>query len=171
MENAMLDGIWEELSRLTAEALRMTDPEAARFSASRVARLVGLLPFIAGCGEAERTALAHLAVWVAANRGGVRTVFDARPSDDSMPESRLATISAFSGGSAVIIDAGMKRLALVMIAGYERDSKVDLARGKHNPVAAGIWNAQALKSEFSEANPDIDLVLTIDQALTAWWDG
>lgn len=173
MDTSALDAIWKRLAATAAEALRMTEGESARFVSNPVARLVGLLPFLAGCDEAERTALAHLATWGVANRGRARAVFDHKPADDRDPLARLAPIADFAGGDRAVIDAGMRRLALCMVAGYVRDRETDLAVGAYNPVAAGIWNADALRAELGVATAGsaaVDAQLSADGAVIMVWE-
>jgi hypothetical protein len=51
MRIELIDPVWMRLSGIAAEALRMSEGEAERFRGNRVAKLVGLLPFIAGCED------------------------------------------------------------------------------------------------------------------------
>jgi len=184
MDTATLHGIWKRLAGLTAEATRMSENETLRFADNKVARLVGLLPFLAGCEEAERTALAHLAVWVVANRGGARATFDHRPADDRGPLARLAAISHFEGGDKAIVAAGLRRLALAMVSGYQKDREVDRALGAYNPLNSGVWNFEALVQELGEPSPGparamaaaaptsgagIDAALSAADAATGLW--
>lgn len=131
----------------------MSDEEASRFAANKVARLVGLLPFLAGCEEAERTALAHLATYVIAGRGGARASFDHKPADDRDPLARLETISHFQSGDSRILEAGLRRLALCMVAGYRRDAEKDRAAGAYNPLAAGAWEGEAMVAKLGRSAP------------------
>ena len=167
----------------------MSEAEAGRFAANPVARLVGLLPFIAGCEDPARTALAHLATWVVANRGGARTIFDHGPADDREPLARLAPIADFRGGDKKLIDEGLRRLGLSMVAGYERDRDKDRALGQYNPLNAGVWNYEDLmrKLGHSGAVPGatattaaftaapgasgIDATMSVEAALLGIWMG
>lgn len=153
----------------------MTADEAARFRDNRVARLVGLLPFAAGCDDAERTALAHLAAFVVANRGGARAVFDHAPSDDVDPLARLSTIADFSGGDPGILARGMALLGLCMLAGYRRDAAKDAASGEYNPINSGAWDSgrveAALLADARAVEPaSLDPIMTETQALGTFWE-
>jgi hypothetical protein len=178
------EALWKRLAELSAEALRMTEAEAGRFAANPVARLVGLLPFLAGCDDPTRTALAHLATWVVANRGGARTIFDHGPGDDREPLARLAPIADFRGGDKKVIDEGMRRLALSMVAGYDRDRDKDRALDQYNPLNAGVWNYEETVKKLGHTGPvpaaaaktiapgatGVDAVLSPQAAVTGVWD-
>jgi len=179
MNNTTLDAIWKSLADTTAEVTRMTDAEAARLYANKVAKLVGLLPYLAGCEEAQRTALSHLATWVIANRSAARTVFDHKAADDRDPLARLETLSHFVGGDKAIIDAGMRRLALCMVSGYARDKEKDQALGGYNPINAKTWDESATTARLGAGAaattpagaPGVDGVLSAEAANAAAWQG
>ncbi|OHD24836.1 MAG: hypothetical protein A2Y38_18790 [Spirochaetes bacterium GWB1_59_5] len=154
--------------------MRMTDGETQRFKANAVARLVGLLPFIAHCDDPERTALSHLATFVLAGRGESRAVFDHSAADDVEPLARLRTISDFKGGDDVTIERGMALLCLCMLAGYERDIELDAQLNKYNPLSSGGWSMTETEKRLDvvlsrSADPAIDLVMTEDDALRVYW--
>lgn len=175
MDPALIEPLWAWLARHSAESLRMGDDEATRFLGNRVARLVGLLPFAAGCDEPGRTALAHLATFVVANRGAARAVFDHGPADDDAILARLAPIGDFRGGDAAVVAAGMARLGLAMLAGYRRDAAKDALTGEYNPINAGAWNAAAVEADlFAAATGDgseiLDPILAASEAIGFFWE-
>jgi hypothetical protein len=170
----LIEPVWARLSAIAAEALRMTDEEATRFRANRVAKLVGLLPFLAGCDDAERSALSHLTVFVLANRGQARRAFDHAPADDADVLARLRTIADFKDGDAALIGRGMALLGLCMLAGYRRDVERDALLGEHNPVGSGVWDwdfqERSLRTSYeARASAEMDSVLTLNQALEGFW--
>lgn len=175
MDTTVIGAIWSRLSATAAEALRMTDVEAERFRSSSVAKLVGLLPFVAGCDDPERTALSHLSTWVIANRGRARRAFDHAPADDGEPLARLRTIASFEGGDAGIIARGMALLGLCMVAGYRRDADADALMGTYNPVAEKTWDADSLEADLgatvaAKASAELDAIMTADDAVRSYWE-
>ena len=140
---------WEMLCKSVAETFRFTSQEEAAFAGSRTARLIAAIPFVAGCEEAERTALAHLAVYMTELRGGKR-IGDHTPADNLSPFTRLRLLSSFKGGSQNVIRHGMSQLALIMLAGYERSCEEDLRRRVYNPLSDGSWDAAAMRLKLSE---------------------
>ncbi len=166
--------IWLSLGRSLAEACRMTEAESQALDSSKIAQLIGLLPFIAGCQDADRTALSHLAVWVQAKRGFARSVYDHRLADDSDPLRRLAPIATFSGGDPAILEIGMARLALCMLESYRKDIEADQALGNYNPLASGAWDypsmAGQLQLKAGIASQELDEILSAAEALSAWWE-
>lgn len=175
MTSTLLDSVWNRLAAVAAEALRMTEAETARFRDNRIARLIGLLPFAAGCDDAERTALSHLATYVMAGRGQARRAFDHAPPDDADPFARLRTIAGFKGGDQAILGRGMALLGLCVVAGYERDRDADRALGEYNPLASNAWNGGELTKELTAKAGDgtaspLDGILTAEEALRAFWE-
>lgn len=167
--------LWGKLADISIEALRMNESEARAFKNNKVAKLVGLLPFAAGCDDAMRFSLSHLATFVIANRGRARRVFDHAPADDADPLARLRTIADFKGGDPALLEEGMARLALCMVSGYRRDAEVDRLTGEYNPVNDGAVDS-TMAAASSRSIPDsagptvIDSILTEDDAFQAFWE-
>ncbi len=174
MKPELMNALWGKLADIAVDSLRMTDGEAERFRSSRVARLVGLLPYLAGCEDAERTALSHLATLVIAGRGEARRAFDHCPADDAEPLARLRTVSDYKGGDEAIISRGLTLLGLCMVAGYRRDEEADRLLGAYNPVLEAPEAASkalaALRQALAAGAPnDADAVLSLAEAEKGYW--
>jgi hypothetical protein len=128
---------WERLCESVAETFRFTGQEQAAFVGNRTAQLIAAIPFVAGCEEPERTALAHLAVYMTELHGGGKLIGDHTLTDNASLFTRLRLLSSFKGGNPNIIKHGMTQLALVMLAGYERSREEDLRRRVYNPLNDG----------------------------------
>jgi hypothetical protein len=133
------DALWAEISGRVAEAFRMTEDEREELRGSRIAKLIAATPFLAGCDDAERTAVAHLGTYLLSIRE-TKPYFNTRPEDARGPLERLRLISSFSGGDRRIIERGLCLLALNMVSDYKRDIEEDERLGKYNPIAAGAWD-------------------------------
>jgi hypothetical protein len=81
-----------------AETFRFTSHEQTAFAGNNTARLIAAIPFVTGCEEAERSALAHLAVYMTELRGG-RLIGAHTPADNVSPFTRLRLLSSFIGGN------------------------------------------------------------------------
>lgn len=138
-----------------AESFRMDKEERQRFVSAPIARLIGSLPFLAGCTRAERTAIEHLGTYVLSVRE-TRAAFYAAPDDDASVYDRLAPIMRFDGGDPDILRRGMAILALNMVNDYGRDVDLDRMLGKHNPIGSGAWNLDSLRSELQSTIDSID---------------
>lgn len=163
---------WPTLSELAAEALRLEQDERARLLASKAAQVVAALPFAARCPKPERLALAHLATFWIASTGPARAVFDHGPEDDASYLTRLSPIADHPGGDRGVVEAGMARLALMMLAGYERDLAADAATGEYNPLNAGAWDASDARAallEAAESDGTLDSILSAREAANDWW--
>jgi hypothetical protein len=161
---------WDMLCTCMAETFRFTDQERADFALNKTAKLIAALPFAAHCEEAERTALAHLAIYMTELRGG-RTIGDHTPQDNASPFARLRLLASFKGGDKDILDHGMSQLALVMLASYERSQEEDRQRHQYNPLNAGAWDAAALRRELNarvNAHPCESLDNILPEAFERW---
>ncbi|OHD80967.1 MAG: hypothetical protein A3J97_14825 [Spirochaetes bacterium RIFOXYC1_FULL_54_7] len=170
------DKAWFLLAETTAEAFRMDAREGRKLAGSRTARLIGSLPFAAGCPQAERLALAHLGNFVLASRDPARAIFDHKPTDDSDPLTRLQCISDFPGGEQAIIRKGMALLGLIMCSGYRHDRSKDAESNTYNPLNSGAWDLsrieEVLGSETSSSiAPELDDLMTVEEAIESWWEG
>lgn len=169
---SMDDFDWPTLSELSASALRLEPDEKESLAASKAARLVAALPYAAGCPKPESVALAHLATFWIASTGPARSAFDHAPEDDASYLARLAPIADHPGGDPAVVEAGLARLALMMLAGYERDLAADAATGEYNPLNAGAWDvsdARAALLEAAESDGTLDSILSAREAANDWW--
>jgi hypothetical protein len=167
------DETWNKIASIVASAFSMDKDRSDRLRANGTAKLIAALPYLAGCRQRERTAIAHLATYVIAGSPAAEAVFDHRASDDYDVLARLATIGSFQGGDPAVINRGMKLLAKVMIRGYGKDLAADKAAGKYNPVGEGRWNADeklaSLDSSIATTEDlEMDALLT-EAAKAGWW--
>lgn len=121
--------------------------ELKNFRKCKIAKLIASIPFVAGCKEPERTAIAHLCIYVAEIRG-FQKYFAHLPSDDVDLFNRLAFISTFEGGNKEIIEHGMNLLALSMIEGYHKSEEEDKKSQIYNPFISGAWDYKVKKEEI-----------------------
>lgn len=173
MGNSFDERRWVDLSGRIADAFRMREAEASAFKASETARLIAAIPFAAGCEEAERTALAHLATYVLAGSPSCRHIFDHKAADDKDALARLAPIADFQGGDAKVIDRGMRLLAVIMVSGYRHDLEKDKKSGEYNPLLAKTWEADktiALLSKGIDEKATLPYgFLTAEESVRAFW--
>ncbi len=165
---------WETVVGMMCQTFRFTPEETIAFSASPTARLIAALPHIAGCEDAGRTALAHLSVYLTAIRGGWE-VFDHRPDDNGDILSRLRLIMTFKGGDPLVIEHGMKLLALIMVNGYNRYREKDDREGFYNPLNDGSWDFERISSDLTArikeiSAPAIEKLLPLAFGPTAIWN-
>jgi hypothetical protein len=170
---AFSSDVWERLCGIVASSFSMTGEKSAALRENVTAKLIASIPYEAGCREPERTALAHMAVYVMASSEAARRAFDHKSEDDYDVFARLATIASFEGGDPAVINRGMKTLAVLMIEGYKRDAVSDKAKGWYNPVGSGAWDADKLTGALRaslDAGGAPSLQRFIDEALSdGWW--
>lgn len=163
---------WSHLCDCVAETFRFTDVEMSAFAENRTAKLIGAIPFVAGCEEPERTALTHLALYVTELRGGA-AILGHIPADNASIFRRLRFIAGFSGGDTAVINHGMTWLALIMLVGYERSRDADARNHVYNPLNDGSWDAESLKAKLVESLKTapceaLDAILNEGEAPFTW---
>ncbi len=168
-----LAGLLKSMKDRIGTTFGFSADELAAFSASRTVNLILSLPFIAGCADPERTALAHAAVYLLAIKGG-QEPFDHCAEDDKAILARLRLISSFKGGDSKLLEKGMSLLALQMLCGYDRDRKKDQASNYYNPLNAGVWNFETEKAKLvttieSITSEQIDTIMTTKDATVLLW--
>ncbi len=166
---------WTEISGSVADAFRMSDEERKRFQAKDVARLIGAIPFLAGCEDAERTAVAHLGTYVLSYRETKR-YFNATRADNLSPFERLRLGSNFKGGDSAIIERGLSLLALHMFTDYRRDAAEDVFLRKYNPVSDGTFDHDELTADLkhrieSIICPEMDEIMDSEIGPLGFWGG
>jgi len=164
---------WKTTYEAIADTFRFSDEETKHLANSKVAMLIGMLPVIAECEDAERTALSHLAIYLTAAGGG-KAWFNHRKSDNADINSRLRLGMSFIGGDKKIIERGMDLLAMVMLSGYNRDKAMDLESGKYNPLNDGSWNFEQLSTRLQSKLektpcPKLDVIMTPEESILSTW--
>lgn len=169
-----IDGQVDTVLGSVAAAFRMDQEEAERFREKSIARLIAALPFLAGSAHPVRTATQHVGIYVLSVRE-TRNSFYATEADDRYVYARLGPISSFEGGDERIIRRGMALLALNMVNDYARDVSLDRMLGKHNPVASGAWNYEAIVRELQRHIevvdcPHMDDIMASDEGADGYWE-
>lgn len=155
---------WNYLVSEISKVFRFTKEEEIQFLNSRTAKIIATIPFEAKCLNPERTAIAHLCLYVAEIQG-FQKYCSHLASDDKDVFDRLAFISTFEGGNKDVINHCMNVLALIMIEGYQRTKLIDKKNGIYNPFVSGKWDYQTLKNkllwEIQKIEvPNVDCLLT-----------
>ncbi len=143
-----LNDFISEVFFAAVETFRFSDKEREAFEKNRVSQLIAAIPFLAGCEDAKRTALAHLSVYLTELRGG-SIIFDHCKDDNNSVYTRLRLISMFKGGNEEVIHHGMTLLALCMLDGYNMSAKSDLKKGIYNPLNDGSWDYDILYTSLT----------------------
>ena len=136
---------WSYLVGEIAKVFRLTDKEKEKLDNNPTARIIATIPFEAKCKEPERTAIAHLCLYMAELKGFQKFCSHTKEDDNDI-YNRLAFISTFEGGNQAVIEHGMAILALIMLEGYNKSKQKDIAEGVYNPIVAGVWNYQTVKN-------------------------
>jgi len=143
------EAIWCRISNDVAESFRMPEDEKQRFKDKAIARLIAAIPLMAGCENAERTAVSHLGTYILSNRE-TKHYYNPSISDNKSILERLRLISTFRGGNSDIINKGMALIALSMLFDYKRDVYVDETLGKYNPVAENVFHFNTQKKALEK---------------------
>jgi hypothetical protein len=164
---------WLAISDDVARAFRMTADEEEALGRNKIARLIAALPFLAGCEDAGRTAVAHLGTYLLSARE-TKHWFNATAQDSASVLERLRLGAGFRGGDARIIERGLSLLALNMISDYKRDIDEDAVLGKYNPLAAGDFDFKETveKLEWTIVTthcPEMDAIVSIGEMPLGYW--
>lgn len=168
------DEEWKDIVSIIASSFNIDDAKKARLLASPTPKLIAAIPYLAGCREPKRTALAHLATYLIAASEAGAAIFDHNAGDNYDVLARLATIGSFEGGTPAIINRGMKELAVIMIRGYQRDLESDKAKGLYNPILVDSWDADAKLSSLKSAiaateDEEMDALLRVASGEQIFW--
>ncbi len=174
-EAAFTDRMWNDLVDRTAGLFHFDDPRKEKMANHQVMKLVGALPFLAGCRNPYRIALSHLATYVMAASEGGKDLFLHSFADNSDLFSRLERISHFDGGDPAVIQRGMNLLALAMLEDHRKDSLEDRQNRKYNPLNAGAWDYEKMAGELKKAIASVDCpgmeqILSSGPGPDGYWD-
>ena len=67
------DRIWNRLLDMAKEVFSIDEEKTANLRVNPVFKLIGALPFLAGCDEPERTALSHMSIFLLAASPATRS--------------------------------------------------------------------------------------------------
>ncbi len=166
---------WNDLVERTALLFHFDPARKEKMAGHQIMKLVGALPFLAGCRNPRRTALTHLATYVIAASEGGKDLFLHSFADNCDLFSRLERISHFDGGVQAIIQRGMNLLALAMLEDHHKDSREDLQHRKYNPVNAGAWGYNTMKADLKKKimaipSPGMERILPVGPGPDGYWD-
>ena len=170
---AQFEATWSEIADSIADAFRMQPHEREWFNNKPVARLIAAIPLMAGCHDAERTAVAHLGTYLLSIKS-TKPYFNANTADDTDIFERLRLGTNFVGGDQAIIEKGMSMLALSMVIDYAQDTAEDTLRGKYNPVESGAFDYPAIREDLETRIaavdcPEMEMILRDFDTQDGWW--
>jgi hypothetical protein len=146
-----LDKNWDQMSFEVGSIFFDEDSDISKLKCNSLAKLVGLLPTIAGCKDAYRNGFTNLCTLIIASNPKAKDVFKHRKSDDIAVNRRLLPISNFFGGDSQILSSGMAYIGIILLNDYKRDMKEDHQSRKYNPITEGVWDVEC----------EIDKLITI----------
>ena len=168
------DKAWPDLVEAISVSFRFTEEEKKSFEKRDIARLIGALPFEAGCRDPERIALAHLGTYVISYTGGKKIL---SPKQGESPRNRLERISNFPKSlktDSRLLKRGLDLLYLNMLEDYERDVEEDKKIERYNPsedVDIASLKKKLEKKLGKKKEPRLDKYMTVESAKDRWWAG
>lgn len=129
---------WLAITDHVAREFGMSDEHLQMLRSKDIARLIGAIPFLAGCDDAAELATTNLRHYVMSCGIG-KKLYAATPANSTDIFGRLAP-AQYRGGDEAIVRRGMSLIALNMLADYKRDVELDASIGKYNPIGAGDWD-------------------------------
>jgi hypothetical protein len=167
--------VWTELTERLSLFLSLSKEQSVKLKESRLAELIGAIPFLAGCTEPEKQAMTHLLTTFLASHKAGKDLFSHNFSHNYSLQKRLEPISHFEGGNREILKRGMDLLAVIMLSDHKKDSFMDRRKGKYNPLNAGIWNYDAEIARLEDSIksvecPSMDGIISFEEAKAYWWE-
>jgi hypothetical protein len=176
---AVHEKTWKSRCREFTKVFKLTIKDEQRFFKSKTALFLYRLPFIAGCINPERTALAHLSLYITEAFLFTKTphfisITNHTPEDDSNIFSRVRPLMNYNGGNSKAIAHGTALLALIMLCGYDKSRNKDSLKGVYNPLNSGAWNFAEKKEELLSIITDnfcteVDKELSVEKAMNIGW--
>lgn len=156
---------WDYFISEITKVFNLSDIEIKRLSNSTTAKLIAAIPFAAHCYEPERTAIAHLCLYIAEIKG-FQKYCSHQYSDNITVFNRLSFISTFEKGNEKTIEHGMNMLAYIMIEGYHKSMQYDKKNNIYNPFVDKSWNYKQLKKTITKtinsySNELLDTIFTV----------
>ncbi|MBF9016377.1 MULTISPECIES: hypothetical protein [unclassified Oceanispirochaeta] len=166
---------WTELVDRLSMIFSISPERKIRILNNKVMKLTAAIPFIANCSNPMRIALSHLSIYLVAATAGGKDIFKHSFCDNDNLLMRLERISHFDGGDEIIINRGMKMLALSMLNDHKADAIEDMQMNKYNPINMGVWNYENISKKLIDeivAIPcqALDLILDVTKDLPGYWD-
>jgi len=166
---------WIELVERLSTIFHIDSARQKEIFNNKVMKLTASIPYIAECRNPMRTALSHLSTYLIAATEGGKDIFEHNFTDNDSLFTRLERISHFDGGNSVLIERGMKMLALAMLEDHKSDALEDRRNNKYNPLDMKAWNykelSKKLRDEINGVNcPALDAVMNINLEIPSYWD-
>mgnify|MGYP001286417361 CR=1 FL=1 len=176
---AVHEKTWESFCKEFKKVFKLTKKEEQSLFKNTVALFLYRLPFIAGCINPERTALAHLILYITEafllnKTPHLISITNHTPEDDSYIFSRVRPLMNYNGGNSKALAHGTALLTLIMLCGYERSRDKDSLKGVYNPLNSGAWNFAEKKKELLSIINDnfcteVDDELSVEKAMSSSW--
>ncbi len=138
---------WDVLCNCIVRTFRLTNTEADELKKNKVAQIIAAIPFAAQCEEPDRTALAHLSIYMTELKGGSK-IGGHNKNDNENLYTRLRLLSSFKGGEQDIISHGLDILAYIMVQGYFHSKESDKILNIYNPLNDNSWDYESISQEL-----------------------
>lgn len=176
---AVHEKTWESSCRKITKVFKLTKNEEQRLLNSKTALFLYRLPFIAQCINPERTALAHLSLYITEAFLFNKTphfisVTNHTPEDDSNIFNRIRPLMNYNGGNSKALAHGTALLALIMLCGYDKSRNKDSLKEVYNPLNSGAWSFAEKKEELLSIINDnfcteVNKALSVEKAMLDKW--
>ncbi len=166
------EGTWSAITDLVAREFGMSERMIQALRSKGIARLIGAIPFLAGCDDPAELAVTNLRHYVMSCGIG-KKLYAATVENSTDVFGRLSP-ARYQGGDEAIIRRGMSLLALNMLTDYNRDVELDRSLGKYNPIGAGDWSyeekAEELLASIAAIDcPDMDEIVDVHTIMNSSW--
>lgn len=167
------DEQWIEIVGRISDLFCLSAKKSREIMFSKTYKLIAAIPFLAGCDEALKTSLSHMAITYMAADNSAKDVFSNSFHDTNFIQKRLERISHFSGGDREVIDRGMNLLAYMMISDQLKNYEEDSSKSGYSNSSSTDWNPENEQKKLEEMISStecisMDNIMTLYEAKSGW---
>ena len=143
------DQLWKDLCDRFFEALPSLSLYEESIRYNTIARLVGMLPFLAKTECPQRDSFSNLSLFIFTSFSESRDLFKLNPLDDEDILSRFQGIMCFTGGNSAIIDRGLSLIALSVLYTYKNKYGDDVTGDYYKILSEDCCNHSCIIEELT----------------------
>lgn len=173
MENKEL---WKLIVKKVSKLMRLKRKEITSLKSSKIARLIGLAPFLCKSHEFLRYGVSNVMLFLAGSRD---EVFDAHPADFQTYSgigNRFNPLFNFPGGDVAMKKSVELLLVITTLSDMENDLELDKGKGKYNPYRIkkhimDDYKLKAIEDLKVYSYSEIENEYSLNDAARGFWRG
>lgn len=126
---------WQELQTYVIKSTSLNNQEQELLSQSLVAKILGAIPYLAGCDNPDQLAVLEVSLYIVAMRN--KELFSHREKQTIRERINTGFLSPLREGDPNIVDFGLTLLELISLNDHKSDLTSDLLNEHSNPLTDG----------------------------------